>query len=365
VRILLFADLHAHKWTKYLELSDITSVLDQIRSIVEQDEVDLVLFAGDLFHTRGKINVEVFNEVYRGISSLSTVCQIGLLVGNHDQENKEGNIHSLYGLSTICTVMDEPRWYIFEDHIGTGEVERLHVLAIPYTTNKEEVEKFIDSDVPSHYPGVEKEASLLLGHLSVDGAKVGSNFVLEDKAAISVESLQNSNVDQVFLGHYHTPQCLGGRKVFYLGAPMQHNWGDRESVECEGERGCWVWDTKEEDPTFWPLLYPKFEQVRYQDLGAPTTEISGNFIRVTHSVGTPQEDLDTTKEHLLQSGARTVEFVAQEENVASPGQQDELGQHLDIESLIVDYVNSLAPEELDKGKLIEMAKEILLKVEEE
>ena len=124
MKILIFSDLHAHSFKPYSKtlsngrnsrLQDSLNVLEEIYQYCISYKIDGVLFGGDLFHIRTPITVSTFNPVHEGIAKIKTAVKfMGLLVGNHDQYNKAGNIHSIDTFNSMVTILDRPGWAMFK-----------------------------------------------------------------------------------------------------------------------------------------------------------------------------------------------------------------------------------------------------------
>jgi len=366
MRVLLFSDHHAFNWKLYSTLLpngmpsrlwDGIEVLNQIAAIAKREKVDLILFAGDLFHVRGTIQVQTWNAVYDAIAKMRLAAQqVGLLVGNHDQTTRSGEVHSIYSLGSVATVMDKPKWYTFL--VESTKIEKkphaLHVLAVPYVKERGAAAQAISSLVDACPSSL--EATALLGHLGVSGAKVGGNFVLVDREVPQLSDLQADKVDQVFLGHYHEPQQLA-RNVRYLGATHHHNWGDVGS-----ERGCWLWDTAEgqtySEPQLMPLRYPQFKLLQVGSKITPE-QAKGHFIKVRSPTVPSQADMESYARLGASCGARSVEFTWEEAAASTPSQVA-FQPGMDLEAMIDAYVDEVeVGMRLDSDMLIEMGKELL------
>lgn len=349
MRVLLFSDHHAHAFKPYSNvlpsginsrLWDSIQVLNQIAKLVKRHKVDVVLFGGDLFHVRGTMNVQTFNLVFDAIAHIKISAQVGLLVGNHDQTNRTGNIHSVYSLGSMVHVMDKPAWNSFQ----VGSVT-LHVFALPYHSDKDELLHSMEQAIQSHPRGL--NPAILLGHVGITGAKVGGNFVLIDNHNLEVADLRFSEFDQVFLGHYHEPQQLAVN-VRYLGATHHHNWGDVGS-----ERGCCIWDTQENqqysEPTLIPLKYPRFVTIDH-GTSIERDDVADNYVRIQFKGGIDAAVRLRAEEDLYELGARVVEFVDLDPTKAAvhvgtfhPG--------MDVDEMISSYAHEHGPDVLDSDYL--------------
>lgn len=215
--ILIFSDIHIHSHKKRTErLQDCIDALEWIFSLAKEKNIKNVVFAGDLFHDRQRIDVltycktfEIFQK-YKGLN-------IYLLLGNHDLWYfQKWDISSVTPLSAIdgVRVIDKPCTLKIDDH---------EISFLPYTHNPiEDLEKIKNN---SKY-------KILFGHVAIDGAVW--NVMHGTQAEVSVEHDGDmhkitsdifSEWDQVFLGHYHAAQKLTP-KVEYIGSPLQLSFGE-------------------------------------------------------------------------------------------------------------------------------------------
>src|SRR5690606_26763288 len=155
-----------------------------------------------------------------------------------------GNIHSVHPFSHLpgVHVIDEPGWV----DTGLG----VDILGIPYTENREHVAELCRSAAPNN-----DSTRLLLAHLGVQGAKVGADFVYTNEADCAVKDLNSKAFEFGFLGHYHIHQKLS-KNVYYVGSPLQHNWGDRGQI-----RGFVEYDTKTKKLKHVECQAPKFVEL--------------------------------------------------------------------------------------------------------
>lgn len=358
MRILLFSDLHGHAFKPYsstLEngrnsrLQDTVNILKEIQTIAAEEQIDSVLFGGDLLHVRGVLNVPTFNVIYEELCKLKIGRELFLLVGNHDQANKTGTEHSIYTLGSIATIMDKSGVY----RTTSGE-EFLDIVAAPFNSDSEIIRQGIKYNV--NLTRNLKIPLMLLGHFGVDKAIVGTNFVLQDEYALNLNELNGPVFDQVFLGHYHHPQQLDNN-IRYIGATHQHNWGDIGS-----ERGCWVWEVGQE-PVFIKLnSAPKFIKYPYFDLTEREMNVSivkDNFVRITHDTDIDWSQQETLKKTLLNIGARSVEFWSEPKEEMATDSKIMFHPSMDYEEMIPAYIDSIQTDKLDTILLEEMGRDIL------
>lgn len=356
MKIALFSDLHAHPFKPYAKvLSDgmnsrLRDAINCIEQIVEEcviNDVDLVLFGGDLFHVRRQINVMAFNAAYQALSKFRVHnIPVALIPGNHDMADKEGKDHSTYAFRTFCTVIDEPSWYLLQGRNG----ETCAVLGIPYTENVAHLQQVVQAPPPA--AGVPK---ILLGHLGIQGAKVGADFVFSNPHDARIEDLQCSKFDQVFLGHYHLHQQLAPN-AWYIGAPLQHNWGDRGQP-----RGFLIYDTETHSHEFVSLNAPEFVQV---DPGGSAAGKAGDYVRL---VDTRQWSEDERENYRQKIQAASLEIVPPKVQLRpSTAPRIEITPTMTLQESMTKYVMSgrHSTDGLDDSYLLQIGREILEEVGE-
>lgn len=364
MKVLIFSDLHGHNFKPYSvtlptgrnsRLQDAVDVLEEIYVACQHHKVDVVLFAGDLFHARGTLQVAVFNAIYEGIAKIKTrVDSFGILVGNHDQDTKYGDIHACYAFESIVQVMDRPGWFGFGDPSG----EHLQVYALPFTEDKAAIEgnlKLAAGSIPSGYP------CCCLAHVGVSGAEVGSNFVLKSQHNPTTISFTQAGFNQVFLGHYHKHQVLAPN-VRYVGATHQHNWGDTGQ-----NRGYCLWDTEDESVLFIGLhAAPKFvwheaDKVVTKEEVQKLTQ--GNFVRIKYNVAPEKDAWEWVKKETEE--ARKVEMWVEPtiSSTVTPEDEQKYQPGVDFEDMVESFVADSDIGTLDQDRLVTVGKTILKSVQ--
>lgn len=214
-KILFFSDIHiaSHKGS-IDRLEDCLKVLQWVFSTAHERNIKEIVFGGDLFQDRQKIQVLAYNKTFN-IFAQNKDINLYLLLGNHDlwyYENTDvSSVHPFSAFQNI-TVIAEP---------STIKVGDISIDFLPFTHNPiAAIKKW------------EKYSPVLVGHIAVDGAVL--NFNHRTKAEVSVEHENDMTVvsrdlfdgwDRVFLGHYHGAQKLTD-KVEYMGSPLQLSFGE-------------------------------------------------------------------------------------------------------------------------------------------
>lgn len=226
----------------------------------EEEGIEQVFIAGDVFESRNTLNVRTIKEAKRIIKELADVVPVCILVGNHDLYYKNSpEVDSLL---------------IFEDIPDVSIVRRPtsigNVFMMPWVIDGEEIHAH---DFLSRIKRTDYERKLLIGHFDIKGfaMNAGKN---SDKG---FEFSDFDTIDLIVSGHYHTRsmRSLDGCTILYLGSPYQLNRGD-----IDENRGFMQIDTETLEYTFIDNVYsPKFIKLEFPE-GFKPCQIPNNFVDV-------------------------------------------------------------------------------------
>ena len=234
MRLVHLSDLHLG-YRQYLRLTptginqreaDVARTFQRAVDQVIRLEPDLILIAGDLFHTARPSNAAIlhaFRQFHRLRTELPT-ADVVLIAGNHDtpRTTETGSILALFEQLGVHVAATEPKSFA----VAGGEAM---VLAVP--------------DVPGAWPAqLERTAkhNILLIHANMP--EVVPPHVAElDRAAINVTraELGLSKWSYVALGHYHVHRRVADN-AFYSGAidyTSLNVWGEMYEAEELGLKG--------------------------------------------------------------------------------------------------------------------------------
>lgn len=317
MKILHTSDLHIGKKLFGRERNgEYRAVFSEIKKICDDEGVELVLIAGDIFDTYTP-PAEAEEIFYNGIKLLSETCAVLAISGNHDDYIRltaaaslaeERNVYlvgnNLDPLSCAVRGKTYPvksgnGWVIFENVKG----ERVYVNALPYPnearfkegrsdeTFEEKISRWIGAGEKGK---TQKIPSVFLSHIFVAGGSSSESereIDLGGARAVNLELLPVC--DYAALGHLHKRQKLG-KNVYYCGAPMQFSFD-----ECRAEKSVNVFELTEtgvEKFKTVPLTSPR-KLIRLQANGvadgvALLKNNGGYFVELTLNLTepvTPQE----------------------------------------------------------------------------
>ncbi len=233
LELVLFSDMHAHNFrfgakrvmhedgSMYnSRLIDCVTVLREIKAYCVKHNIEHVLFGGDLFHRRSILHTDVFNVIYEEIANMSNLKFV-MIPGNHDYADRAGNVHSLVPFGRLPNVI------VLEEYSLSTVGDKIAVAAVPFTDDPAEAKERLKvaGEMADRNKEVTGNPCILLAHLGMQGAKVGSDYVLVSDSDIGVDDVPYDKFTACFFGHYHQHQQLFPNG-YYIGATHHHNWGD-------------------------------------------------------------------------------------------------------------------------------------------
>ncbi len=275
VRLLHFADAHIDmaNYGKHdpetglpVRVMDFLNALDQIVERAIDEQVDLVLFAGDAYKDRNP-QPTFQREWGKRIMKLSAagICTV-LLVGNHDVAPAAGRAHTLQEFDTLSV----PHIHIADDFalLTPAQLQRpVQIITVPWVSRSKAMRmpgtegmsteeiydqmeailaKWIEQQIETADPEV---PLIMMAHASVQGAVYGSEraVMLGQELVLSGSIVGDPRLDYVALGHIHKHQSLNNRQpVIYPGSIERIDFGESREhkgfVLAEVGKGEAQWD---------------------------------------------------------------------------------------------------------------------------
>lgn len=272
--VLIFSDLHVHPHKRSAKrLDDCLDALRWVFRTAEERGIKNILFGGDLFHDRQKIEVYTYQKTFEVLSEWMSkgLFNLHLLLGNHDLWfNDRTSISSVIPLSALpgVRVVSEPSRIEIENHNWDF---------IPYTHNPIET--------LGYFKGLNSKTEYALGHIALDGAILHgsqhSDVTIEhDGDMVRVSATIFEGYKRVFLGHYHAEQRVNAR-VQYVGSPLQLSFGEafqqKHIIEFDQESDGVEYVVNDFSPKHFVIaledkdkyqLDGNFVQIKVEDIGA-------------------------------------------------------------------------------------------------
>lgn len=291
MRILHTADWHLGKIVNgFSMLEDQEKILDQITNILKDEEVDLLMVAGDIYD-RGippKEAVDLLDETLTHII-FDLKIPVLMISGNHDSGERLNFASSLLSQSglyiegvfqptTRCERFGDVSIYMmpFADHI---EVRQKLNMEDEIKNLEEAVEVQIKRIVES--PNFDPDQiNILMMHGYVINQDRDSIEESDSERPLSIGTAENvdakllDSFDYVALGHLHGPQKVGRPTIRYSGSPLKYS-----KSEANHKKKVYLIDTEESLEPKEILLRPEHDlRVIRGEFGEITKGSSDDYI---------------------------------------------------------------------------------------
>ena len=243
MRLIHLSDLHIGKRVnEFSMLEDQEYILKEILGIIDDEQPDGVIIAGDVYD-KSVPSEEAVKLLDSFLTSLAKrKLQVYIISGNHDSAAKLAFASSLIALSGIhiSPVYDSAqiamigdglvRPYKLED--GKGQMVNIYMLPFVkpamvravFPDEADYIKDYTDACrvAVEHMDVDEKVTNILVAHQFVTGA-------VRSESEENVGGLDNVGVsvfdsfDYVALGHIHGPQKVGRETVRYCGTPLKYS----------------------------------------------------------------------------------------------------------------------------------------------
>ena len=242
MKLIHLSDLHLGKRVnEFSMLEDQAFILQEILRIIDEEQPQAVLLAGDIYDKSVPSGeaVQLFDGFLWELSSRK--LQVFVISGNHDSPERlsfggrlmEGSgIH----LSPVYSGKVEP--VVLEDAYGP-----VNVYLLPFLKPAHVRRYFPEEEIGSYTEALGKAVEALEIHKEQRNVLVTHQFVTgasrSDSEEISVGGSDNvdasvfDDFDYVALGHIHGPQNIGSPRIRYCGTPLKYSFsevGQQKSV---------------------------------------------------------------------------------------------------------------------------------------
>lgn len=176
-------------------------IFGTLKKFIQNNQVEFLFILGDLTEYKDRHSSYLVNIICSELVTLSSMCQIIILKGNHDYIEESNPFFNF--LKHIPDI-----YYPLEPYYFDG------VLLLPHTKN---FSKWETAEVKEW----SEEAQFIFMHQPVTGARVYKSYYLSN--CLDNNIFQETSA-KVIAGDIHTPQIVGN--VEYVGAPYPIKFGD-------------------------------------------------------------------------------------------------------------------------------------------
>jgi len=344
-KVLIFSDLHIfpHK-RKNERLEDCLNVLRWVFHTAKKEKIKTILFGGDFFHDRQKIEIYTYQKTFEILRDEleNSGIELFLLLGNHDiWFNDNTDVSSVLPLSALpgVRVIKDPQRLNIENHNWDF---------IPFTHNPiESIKKLKDQDGEEEYS---------LGHLAIDGAILHNNqysdvSVEHDGEMMTISASIFENYKRTFLGHYHAEQKVN-KKVEYVGSPLELSFG-----EAFQKKHIIIFDCDKNETHYIENNFsPKHLVLDLKE--CKDFDLDNNFVQIKVEEAGTADLLSLKKEILQDSKPFSLEIKQKRHEIEKHTIQNAKSILLRGDEMLEKYVEEVGFGNLDKEALISIGKEI-------
>lgn len=251
MKFLHLADLHLGKRVNgFSMLEDQAHILRQILAILDDEQPDGVLIAGDVYD-KSVPSVEAVELLDGFLTELRTRgVPVLLISGNHDSPERlafGGRVMDSCGIH-ISPVYDGALAPVtLQDAFGP-----VHVWLLPFVKPAHVRRWFPDADIESYTDAVAEAVAhmdidtaarnVLVTHQFVTGGARSGSEELSVGGTDNVDSGVFAPFDYVALGHLHGAQHIGRETIRYAGSPLKYSFSEARqhksvTVVTLGEKG--------------------------------------------------------------------------------------------------------------------------------
>lgn len=323
----ILSDIHAHAWSAFSTRlpsgrnSRLQIIVDELKRAATETQAaggELLVIGGDVFHTRGSIDPEVFNPISDAVDEiLQAGMRIVALAGNHDLKSNEstelGNAFQSFGKREGFDVVTytKPRLY-----------PGVKLLMVPWIPKLDDLKK--DLEASAEALGDERAGFDLVMHAGIDGVLSGM-----PAHGLTPAYLAGLGFRRVFAGHYHHHCSFEDGKVWSIGATTHQTASDIGT-----KAGFLLVD---DAVTYRASRAPEFVEVTDEtDPDLIADIVDGNYVRVR---GLKLSDADAVnlRDELLRIGAKGVVMNVERETTSARASTASV-KAKSLETSVADYI---------------------------
>lgn len=220
-------------------LEDQQAVLEQLIQYIENNPVDAVIVAGDVYDRSvpPTIAIELLNRVVNRICGEFNTPMI-LISGNHDgaerlgfgsEQMKRSGLHIISNFEDMLTpvvIETKAAGHVAFYGMPYNDPEQVRYVYKEPVSTHDEAHKLLAEKITEQFQS--EYRNILISHCFVDGAiESESERPLSIGGSDRVSHEHFLNFDYVALGHLHQPQKKGEEYIRYSGSLMKYSFGEQ------------------------------------------------------------------------------------------------------------------------------------------
>ncbi|TOO92514.1 exonuclease sbcCD subunit D [Vibrio parahaemolyticus] len=220
-------------------LEDQQAVLEQLIQYIENNPIDAVIVAGDVYDRSvpPTIAIELLNRVVKRICGELNTPMI-LISGNHDgaerlgfgsEQMKRSGLHIISNFEDMLTpvvIETKAAGHVAFYGMPYNDPEQVRYVYKEPVSTHDEAHKLLAEKITEQFQS--EHRNILISHCFVDGAiESESERPLSIGGSDRVSHEHFLNFDYVALGHLHQPQKKGEEYIRYSGSLMKYSFGEQ------------------------------------------------------------------------------------------------------------------------------------------
>lgn len=240
MKIMHLSDLHiGKKVNEYSMLQDQIYILKEILRIIDNEKVETVIIAGDVYDRSLPPNeaLELFDEFLYQLSGRNV--NVFVISGNHDSPER---------ISYGGRMMTENK--IFLSPVYDGNVKpitlnddygEVNFYLLPFVRPTDIRRYFPDENIENYTDAVKvaidnmnvdfSERNILVTHQFVTGAELSESEDIIVGGTDNVSGEVFDGFDYVALGHIHREQTVGKDNIRYCGTPLKYSFSEAKNIK--------------------------------------------------------------------------------------------------------------------------------------
>ena len=240
MKIMHLSDLHiGKKVNEYSMLQDQIYILKEILRIIDDEKVETVIIAGDVYDRSLPPNeaLELFDEFLYQLSGRNV--NVFVISGNHDSPER---------ISYGGRMMTENK--IFLSPVYDGNVKpitlnddygEVNFYLLPFVRPADIRRYFPDENIENYSDAVKvaidnmnvdfNERNILVTHQFVTGVELSESEDIIVGGTDNVSGEVFDGFDYVALGHIHREQTVGKDNIRYCGTPLKYSFSEAKNIK--------------------------------------------------------------------------------------------------------------------------------------
>ncbi len=235
MKLIHLSDLHIGKRVnEFSMLEDQKYILKKILNVIDSEQPDGVLIAGDVYDKTVPYAeaVQVFDDFLFSLSQRN--LQVFMISGNHDSAERlafGGRLMDKSGIHISPVYNGEVTKVTLSDGFGP-----LNIYMLPFLKPVNVKRYFPDMEINSYTDAVEaalstvtindSERNIIITHQFVTGAGRSESEEISVGGSDNVDASVFERFDYVALGHIHAPQKMTRDSVRYCGTPLKYSFSE-------------------------------------------------------------------------------------------------------------------------------------------